>query len=396
MKPRILIAEDNKAYREDTENLLQHILPSDKQEYRIEEFVTKYAEAVTDGEKLLKEARKKQPFDILLLDLDMPDQPDGPREHQQYKGFRLLRKAKELGAALEVVIVSGFSEPPNILEALRGGASDFIDKSLDTEEKQMRILSAWRRALEKRSDRLLDGRVRQLIPYDERAVAHYFTPCFSDLVQEVVFAAEGIERYAVERYNLDPERDSQDSLMQSLSLHNEAVKKAQKQWRCLQSKLSVAEPELTQVSIEKLLEGIQRELEPCLMIKETKLLYSSDTSTKVQSFQDDIAAVLREIVAGALSELANHGRPHRLQVTIKTDQVQKRAEVRFRDDLDPISQADADTINGGLNLTGDRKFGRLWGLQVTQQIVMLSGGRLQVEPDPERPGNVVICFIPLA
>jgi DNA-binding NarL/FixJ family response regulator len=337
--------------------------------------------------------QEKFTYDLVLMDLELPQHKGGNTDVQ--KGFELLRRIREKDVAHEVIVYTSHANYDNLMRTLRGGAGDFIAKDSLDREKKTRLQGALRRVLEKKSDRLLEERIRKLIPYAERAVAQRFTPCFSHLVQDVVYAVEGIESYAAERYNLDPERDSQDSLMQSLSKHKEAVKTAQRQWRCLQSKLSGGDSELAEVTVETLLEEIQQDLEPCLMIKETKLTLVPNNNTKVQSFQNDVRAVLREVITGALSELSNHGNPHFINVAVNTDNGQERAEVRFQDDLDTISAPNANTINDGSNVIDDKSFGRLWGLQVAQQMAMRSGGRLHVQPESER-GNVVSCFIPLA
>jgi len=336
--------------------------------------------------------QEKFTYDLVLMDLELPQHKGGNTDVQ--KGFELLRRIREKDVAHEIIVYTSHANYDNLMRTLREGAGDFIAKDSLDREKKTRLQGALRRVLEKKSDRLLEERIRKLIPYAERAVAQRFTPCFSHLVQDVVYAAEGIERYASERYNLDPERDSEDALMQALSLHKDAVKKAQREWRCLQSKLSAGEPELAEVTVAVLLGKIKEELEPCLKIKATTLEFVSN-EIKVQSFQSDVAAILREVITGALSELSNHGNPHYITVAIKADSGQERAEVRFLDDLDPISSPNANTINDGSNVIDDKSFGRLWGLQVAQQMAMRSGGRLQVQPESEM-GNLVSCFIPLA
>jgi len=383
MKSNLLLVED---LQNDLDNLLGFLdsipLP----------FRDIARDADSAGAFIESACQQRLTYDLVLMDLELPQHKGGIAEIQN--GFDLLQRIKEKEVAHEIIVYTGHPNYDNLMRTLRGGAGDFIAKDSLDREKKTRLQGALRRVLEKKSDRLLEQRIRKLIPYAERAVAQRFTPCFSHLVQDVVYATEGIERYAAERYNLDPERDSDDSLIQALSLHKEAVKKAQREWRCLQSKLSAGEPELAEVTVAVLLDEIKQDLEPCLKIKATMLEFAS-SEIKVQSFQSDVAAILREVISGALSELSNHGVPHEINVAINADDGQERAEVRFSDDLDPISRSNAETINDGSNLIDDRSFGRLWGLQVSQQMAMRSGGRLQVQPGAER-GNLISCFIPLA
>lgn len=397
MTPYILIVENDRVDLEDAVTLFKSIHPSDKSKYGISSFKIDRAEWGAKAVELLETAGQSgSTYDIVLLDLELPDKKGGALEDD--RGFFLLQKAREQGA-LDVVIYSAYAGYRNLLRALREGASDFISKASSDIENQTRLLGAWRRAQEKRSDQMMEQRIRQLIPYADRAVGQRFTPYFSSFVQNVVYAVEQIEDYADERYGLSLERDSRDSLVQALTRHKEIVKKAQDQWSLLQSEMFAGGAKLRSETVETLLAKTEEYLQPCLMIKETTLTLPTKGETQVQSFENDIDAVLREIITGTLSELQNHGDQHCIRVEVQVNSEKRRAEVRFLDDLEPLSPEDAKIINEGLNLTGDRKFGRLWGLQIAQQIVMLSGGRLQVQPEPERssrPGNVITCLIPLA
>jgi CheY-like chemotaxis protein len=394
MIPEVLIVENDPEDLEDAVDLLNNIDKFDKGKYGIDSFQIADAKWGSKAVELLEQAgQNNRLFDIVLLDLQLPDQKGGALEAD--KGFALLQKARELGAAFDVVIYTAYSGYTNLLRALREGAADFISKSSSDAEKQTRVLGAWRRAQEKKSDQMLEQRVRKLIPYAERAVAQRFTPYFSNFVQSIVDASEKIEDYGRTRYGLDPERDSQDSLVQALTMHRQTVKTAQKQWSSLQSEMSPAGAELGTETVEVLLKHIHEDLKPCLMIKETTLILELKSETNVQSFGNDIGAVLREIVTGTLSDLPNHGIERRINVTVETNHQKKRAEVKFKDDLDHISPSHAKTVNDGLNVIDDKSFGRLWGLQVAQQIAMRGGGRLHVQPGPEQ-GNLVTCFIPLA
>jgi two-component system response regulator FixJ len=58
-------------------------------------------------------------------------------------GIALLRKLKEIGITLPVVIMTGHADVPLAVEAMKGGAVDFIEKPFDDEV----LLSAIRLAL---------------------------------------------------------------------------------------------------------------------------------------------------------------------------------------------------------------------------------------------------------
>lgn len=76
-----------------------------------------------DDSKLAQDYLRKNPYDLLITDLSMPD----------VTGMELLTTVRESGDK-PVIIITGFSSVDNAIEALRLGATDFIKKPYDTEE----------------------------------------------------------------------------------------------------------------------------------------------------------------------------------------------------------------------------------------------------------------------
>ena len=83
------------------------------------------------------DAAAAEPFDLALLDLQLPDMP----------GFVALERMRELHPAMPVVVISGVDDRDTVLKALDLGAKAFIPKTSDS----LRV----RGALEA----VLDGRV---------------------------------------------------------------------------------------------------------------------------------------------------------------------------------------------------------------------------------------------
>lgn len=78
------------------------------------EYVVSTAE---DGESALRWLAKK-PADLVLLDLQMPGMG----------GMEVLRRLREAGIEVPVVIVSAHDALPNVVQAMRLGAIDFLAK----------------------------------------------------------------------------------------------------------------------------------------------------------------------------------------------------------------------------------------------------------------------------
>lgn len=73
-----------------------------------------------DGKEAL-EIAKTQEVDAILSDLSMP----------VMGGLKLLTEVRALGHETPFVVLTGFGDKPSMLEALRLGATDFLDKPFD-------------------------------------------------------------------------------------------------------------------------------------------------------------------------------------------------------------------------------------------------------------------------
>ena len=78
------------------------------------------ARSGTDGIDQLDRGR----FDVILTDLVMPGE----------SGIDLLRAAKEIHPAVEVILMTGYANADTAIEAMRNGAFHYIMKPLKTDE----------------------------------------------------------------------------------------------------------------------------------------------------------------------------------------------------------------------------------------------------------------------
>lgn len=103
---RILVVEDEPALRE----LVARAMRAEGYE----------AEGATTGREAI-EALAGRLFDVVLLDMRLPDG----------NGVEILRRIKERDAGVEVVILTGFPDVTNAVEALKLGAYDYLSKPVD-------------------------------------------------------------------------------------------------------------------------------------------------------------------------------------------------------------------------------------------------------------------------
>ena len=75
---------------------------------------------------------ENEPFDILITDLFLPD----------ITGIDILKKAKELYPAIEVILITGHASAETAVRAMKEGAFDYITKPLNIEELRVIIAKA--------------------------------------------------------------------------------------------------------------------------------------------------------------------------------------------------------------------------------------------------------------
>ncbi|MGA2221827.1 MAG: sigma-54 dependent transcriptional regulator [Verrucomicrobiia bacterium] len=129
-KARILCIDDEESPRES----LRFIL---KDRYEV---VSK-----ADGTSGLEAVRAEGPFDVVLLDIKMPD----------LSGLEVLSKILHLSPTMPVVMVTAITDAKHAVQAMKMGAADYLNKPFDVDEIRLvveRILKE--KVLEHEVDRL--------------------------------------------------------------------------------------------------------------------------------------------------------------------------------------------------------------------------------------------------
>src|SRR5579875_3314220 len=116
-QPRILIIDDEAAIRESLETLLS---------------LEGYAVETAENGELGLERIAEQPFDLVLLDLALPGR----------NGIEILSTLRERETTLPVIMITAFGTVDNVVEAIRGGAQNFVQKPWDNEKLLADIRSA--------------------------------------------------------------------------------------------------------------------------------------------------------------------------------------------------------------------------------------------------------------
>jgi DNA-binding NtrC family response regulator len=104
-------------------------------------------EAAGDGAELLA-AIEREPADVVLLDLRLPDQ----------SGMELLTRLKAIDAGLSVIMMTAYGEVETAVSAVRAGAFHFLEKPISLPELKLLIDQALEaRQLRGEVDRYRDG-----------------------------------------------------------------------------------------------------------------------------------------------------------------------------------------------------------------------------------------------
>jgi two-component system KDP operon response regulator KdpE len=125
---RVLIVDDEPPIR----RFLRTSLATQK--YLIEE--------AEDGRAAL-EIATKTPFDLIVLDLGLP----------RMDGFEIIRKLRESGSDVPVVVLSSRTDEAGKVRALDLGADDYVTKPFGVDELLARIRAALRHRLQRQGER---------------------------------------------------------------------------------------------------------------------------------------------------------------------------------------------------------------------------------------------------
>jgi len=103
-----------------------------------------------DGKELLQHLKKDPSFDIIIADLLMPE----------VDGLQVLQKSKECNPEGIVIIMTGYASLDTAIQAIRGGAYDYIRKPFKLDEIELIVKNAGEKIALVRENRLLLQRLK--------------------------------------------------------------------------------------------------------------------------------------------------------------------------------------------------------------------------------------------
>lgn len=116
-----------------------------------------YGVTVTDHGKEALEMIKKDHFDVVITDLNMPD----------VNGLDLLKAAKRMRPDTEVIIVTGFGTVETAVQALKCGGYDYLQKPVDLERLRLLIARIAEERRLKEENLQLKHKLKERYRYDD-------------------------------------------------------------------------------------------------------------------------------------------------------------------------------------------------------------------------------------
>lgn len=117
-------------------------------------------EVADDGDEAIDAlTRLGSDVSLMLLDIIMP----------RKDGLDTLREARQISPLMPIVMLSGLCSTPHIIQAMKGGANDFLQKPVSFEILGKSI----EKALQSRSDVLCRGALTQTLPDEETYVSNW-------------------------------------------------------------------------------------------------------------------------------------------------------------------------------------------------------------------------------
>lgn len=350
-------------------------------------------------------AERTKPFDLMLLDLELPNYPNGTLHVNE--GLKVLKFALKVGAAKAIVVVSGKPEEINTVRRL--GVRDFVSKKYFKKEDLQSAVqkNLWQLAIPDSAE-ILAKRTFKLSPYFERSLIHQFGLYFSRSLHEIDRAGDAIARELLERFGLDPVYDGEDFLLQQLRGIREALQTGKTNWSNSQESLGLSDLSSPQaINVWSVVTDLEHRLMPCMIAKsaifkigplpnETVLGFKSARKVHgdVEVVLSDVEEILSEVVLGGLSELKNDSHETGIELTLSGEADQNWVSIILSDNLPQMHPQDLAKIKQGVGLSCEKRFSRVWGLSVMQHAALQGGGRLSVETTGE--GNTIRYRIPRA
>jgi two-component system sporulation sensor kinase A len=351
---KILIVDDSPEFVD----LIRRILGS-------KDFVVSVA---LDGKTGIEKAILDVP-DLVLLDLKLPDMP----------GEEVLKRLKEIGRDIAVIVVTGFGGEQVAVEMMRKGASDFLSKPMAPEV----LLRSVKNALEMRDAQIEDRR------FDRYPSLERFFPFLAHEIRNPLHAISGALAIIQRRSDLKDEL-----LGQSIKIIDEEVQHLND---FVQECLNFVRPPNTVrfvgIEIKEVISVVISMISHMLEAESKKIRIVTQIDPdlpKIYANYEEIKQAFLNIVKNAFEAMPEGGE-FIIKASPKSDSP-KQIEIAFIDHGVGIPQKNLNNIFNPFFTTKVRGTGL--GLAICRRIIVeRHHGKISIESE-EKKGTVVRVELP--
>jgi CheY-like chemotaxis protein len=406
--PKLLIVEDHPHLGPALKRTFEAPAQRQRDAFAIDRFTVDLATNRAHAEALLKKAADSfQPYDVLLLDLEIPESEGQPAKMDE--GFKILPLIRD-PPYTQVVLNSQYINLKKLHKPVQSGIFDYIIKQdrdkLDDDGKAdalQTVINAYRKGLLRQKsmwEEFLRKRSEQWRLFQTCArMVDYVSQIVTDGVGRLREHGRNLGDLLAARYELRPEHDAGDPLCQAVQQIMDDADRISAEIpgvRHFLGDASLEEEEelLREGVVEDLVRAGAAKCLPGLAFKGLSLSHLPQGRHEARIFSHDIEMILYELICNAI-EVSESGQEISVDVVeMRGSQGERTIEVRVEDQAPSLEKRIRDAIAANRPL--GIKDGRGWGLSLAQRVAENSGAWIDIQETPSGVGNTVILHIPVA
>jgi signal transduction histidine kinase len=292
------------------------------------------------------------PFDLVISDIVMPEM----------SGTEFLKRARSAAPEVEVILITGLPDTASAIEAVRGGAFDYIVKPFTPDMIRTRVSAALERAKLRREnrryrlelERLVEERTQEiellserLVRDQEEAISYVSSELHDDLGQSLLALKMSLQ-------SIHAAAGSQKAeLAEALEYLNRII------YRCRELSHNLSPAALARLGLPQALRELGREVQ-----KTSGLEVVADVDELEDFFPGNWNIHLYRIAQEAAANAVKHARATRIRFLASRDS--GRMHFSVVDNGQGLSQSDGHGI----------------GLVLMRQRAKVLGARLRIESEP--------------
>ena len=390
----MLLVEDSPLIRQSLFELYTKPPKSLATKYEVPSFEVVAVGSGNEARCRLKEATENlQPFDVMVLDLALPTRNGAPASKDI--GIGLFEEFDERAFG-SVLVESVWADATTLIRLLMVGRAFFVAKPFQQEaifRVAKQALNSTLQRLETQHQTFVAERFRRWTLLRSRAqTLDWMARTVSEGIGEVLDQTGRLAALIGDRFQLDSERDSSDSICGALADLKRAATRTSAKCAHVRTSLDPSSGSLVPMVAERVVGEVIQRLRDEVAFRRVVISWPRDGVTQVHSFPQDVALALEEILFNAI-DASDEGQS--VQVSVSRDDNRQTVNIAVVDETPPIGQAELEQIKDAVPISPDA--GRAWGLSLAQSVAMNIGAKLLIEPvrGGGKSGNKYILQLPL-